>query len=132
MRWGLVPSWAKDPSIGNRTIDARAETLAEKPSFKRLLGKRRSVIPADGFYEWRKEGKRKVPVWIHLANKDPFGFAGLWETWRKPEGATLGALPSSPVLLTSLGVCIGHWGHWAALGSSITIITFLTPPLVLC
>jgi putative SOS response-associated peptidase YedK len=89
MHWGLVPSWAKDPSIGQRMINARAETLAEKPSFKRLIRTRRCLVPADGFYEWRKEGKRKVPVWVHLKNKEPFGFAGLWDLWKQPEGAEL-------------------------------------------
>lgn len=89
MHWGLVPSWAKDPSIGQRMINARAETLAEKPSFKRLIGTHRCLVPADGFYEWRREGKRKVPVWVHLKNKEPFGFAGLWDLWRQPEGAEL-------------------------------------------
>ena len=82
MKWGLVPSWAPDPSIGNRMINARAETLLEKPSFKRLVSERRCIIPADGFYEWRREGNRKVPVWIHLKNKEPFAFAGLWDEWR--------------------------------------------------
>ena len=81
MKWGLVPSWATDPSIGNRMINARAETLLEKPSFKQLVSQRRCIIPADGFYEWRREGNRKVPVWIHLKNKEPFAFAGLWDSW---------------------------------------------------
>ena len=85
MKWGLVPSWASDPSIGNRMINARAETLLEKPSFRQLVSQRRCVIPADGFYEWRQEGKQKVPVWIHLKNKEPFAFAGLWNFWRNVE-----------------------------------------------
>jgi putative SOS response-associated peptidase YedK len=69
MQWGLIPHWAADPSIGNRMINARAETLTELPSFKLLVDRRRCIIPADGFYEWRKEGKRKVPMWVHLKNK---------------------------------------------------------------
>lgn len=89
MRWGLVPSWAPDSSIGNRMINARAETVTEKPSFQRLVKQRRCLIPADGFYEWRREGNRKVPVWIHLKNKEPFAFAGLWDAWRDEEGQTL-------------------------------------------
>jgi putative SOS response-associated peptidase YedK len=89
MRWGLVPSWTNDPSIGNRMINARAETLTEKPSFKGLLRNRRCLVPADGFYEWRKEGKRKVPVWIHLKNREPFVFAGLWDRWRDPAGGEI-------------------------------------------
>jgi putative SOS response-associated peptidase YedK len=85
MHWGLIPHWAADPSIGNRMINARAETLTELPSFKLLVDRRRCIIPADGFYEWRKEGKRKVPKWVYLKNKEPFAFAGLWDVWRKPD-----------------------------------------------
>jgi len=77
MRWGLVPSWAKDPSIGNRMINARAVTLAEKPSFKRRLSSRRCLVPANGFYEWRREGKRKFPMHIVRKDRQPFTFAGL-------------------------------------------------------
>ena len=86
MYWGLIPYWAKDPSIGNRMINARVETLTEKPTFKHLVGNRRCIIPAGGFYEWRKEGKRKVPMWVHLRSREPFGLAGLWDVWRKPDG----------------------------------------------
>src|SRR5262245_40065707 len=86
MQWGLISHWAADPSIGNRMINARAETLTELPSFKLLVDRRRCIIPADGFYEWRKEGKRKVPMWVHLKNKEPFAFAGLWDVWLKPDG----------------------------------------------
>jgi putative SOS response-associated peptidase YedK len=86
MQWGLIPSWAADPSIGNRTINARAETLTELPSFKLLVDRRRCIIPADGFYEWRKERKRKVPMWVHLKTNEPFALAGLWDVWRKPDG----------------------------------------------
>jgi putative SOS response-associated peptidase YedK len=81
MRWGLVPSWAQDPSMGQGMINARAETLLEKPSFKHLVGTRRCLVPADGFYEWRREGNRKVPMWIHLKSRVPFAFAGLWDCW---------------------------------------------------
>jgi len=86
MHWGLIPHWAADPSIGNRMINARAETLTELPSFKSLVNGGRCIIPADGFYEWRKEGKRKVPMWVHLKTKEPFALAGLWDVWRKPDG----------------------------------------------
>ena len=86
MRWGLIPSWAKDPSIGSRMINARAETLAEKPAFRAALKKRRCIIPADGFYEWQKLGKVKQPVHIVLKSREPFGFAGLWEHWKSPDG----------------------------------------------
>jgi putative SOS response-associated peptidase YedK len=86
LRWGLVPAWAEDPSIGNRMINARAETAAEKPSFKRSLQKQRCLVLADGFYEWRKDGKVKQPIWIHRSDGRPFAFAGLWANWR-PRGA---------------------------------------------
>ena len=86
LRWGLIPFWAKDPSIGNRLINARAETVAEKPSFRSAFAKRRCLVVADGFYEWRPAGKRKVPVYIFLKSKKPFGFAGLYESWKDPGG----------------------------------------------
>jgi putative SOS response-associated peptidase YedK len=84
-KWGLIPSWAKDPKIGNRMINARAETLNEKPSFRTALKKRRCLILADGFYEWKKEGKTKTPMYLQLKGGEPFAFAGLWETWKSPE-----------------------------------------------
>jgi putative SOS response-associated peptidase YedK len=81
-RWGLVPFWAKDPAIGNRMINARAETVAEKPSFRNAYSKRRCLVLADGFYEWHKEGDVKIPYFITLADGQPFAFAGLWEQWQ--------------------------------------------------
>jgi putative SOS response-associated peptidase YedK len=90
MRWGLVPSWAKDPSIGSKLINARAETLAEKPAFRHALKRRRCLIPADGFYEWAATGGgRKQPVRVTLTTGEPFAFAGLWAEWTPPEGAPL-------------------------------------------
>ena len=89
LRWGLIPYWARDPAIGNRLINARAETLAEKPSFCNAFMKRRCLIVADGFFEWRPVGKRKVPVYIFLKSKMPFGIAGLYETWKAPDGNEL-------------------------------------------
>jgi putative SOS response-associated peptidase YedK len=86
MRWGLIPSWARDPSIGNRLINARAETLAEKPSFRDSLKNRRCLVVADGFYEWRKEGKEKYPIWIHPRAGGVIAFAGLWDRWTSPDG----------------------------------------------
>jgi putative SOS response-associated peptidase YedK len=86
MRWGLIPSWAKDPTIGNRMINARAETVATKPAFRAALRKRRCLIPADGFYEWQPVGRRKQPVYITLKSWEPFSFARLWEAWTSPEG----------------------------------------------
>jgi putative SOS response-associated peptidase YedK len=90
-QWGLVPSWAKDPQIGNRMINARAETLAEKPSFRTAYRRRRCMIFADGFYEWRQNpgGRSKTPMYIRLASGDPFAFAGLWENWHGPDGSQI-------------------------------------------
>ena len=89
--WGLVPFWAKDPKIGSRMINARSETLAEKPSFRTAYRRRRCLVLADGFYEWRKiEGRRnKIPYFFHLKAGGPFAFAGLWETWHSPDGSEL-------------------------------------------
>lgn len=98
LRWGLIPSWTKDLSIGNRMINARAESVAEKPSFRRALQKRRCLVLADGFYEWRKEGKIKTPMYIRLKSHEPFGFAGLWETWKSSEGE---AIHSCTILTTT-------------------------------
>lgn len=81
MRWGLIPSWAKDPALGNRLINARAETAHEKPSFKSSLKKQRCLVPADGFYEWQARDKRKVPQYIRLRTGGLFAFAGLWSEW---------------------------------------------------
>jgi len=85
-RWGLIPYWAKDPSIGNKLINAKAETIDEKPSFKNSFRSKRCLVVADGFYEWKKEGPAKRPHRITLKTKELFGFAGLWDTWRSPRG----------------------------------------------
>jgi len=86
LRWGLIPPWAKDPSIGSRLINARAETLVEKPSFRNAFKKRRCLIIADGFYESLQERKKKIPFYFRLKSGKPFGFAGLYEMWTSPEG----------------------------------------------
>jgi len=83
--WGLIPSWAKDPAIGRGLINARAETVNDKPSFKKAFAKRRCLVIADGFYEWKKEGKKKTPLYFYLKTKEPFGFAGIYETWKAPD-----------------------------------------------
>jgi putative SOS response-associated peptidase YedK len=89
--WGLIPSWAKDPEIGNRMINARAETLAEKPSFRAAFRRRRCLVLADGFYEWRSDPKTKgkTPIYIQLESKEPFGLAGLWEIWTSGDGSEI-------------------------------------------
>ena len=86
LHWGLVPPWAKDTSIGYKMINARAETVAEKPSFRDAFRKRRCLIIATGFYEWKTEKGRKQPMFITLPNNQPFAFAGLWEIWIKNGG----------------------------------------------
>lgn len=86
LRWGLVPFWATDLAVGNRMINARAETLADKPAFRTPLAKRRCAIVSDGYYEWQKCGKTKQPFWIHRADQHIFAFAGLWDSNRKATG----------------------------------------------
>ncbi len=88
-RWGLIPSWAKDPKIGYKMINARSETAAEKPSYRAAFKRRRCLIPADGFFEWQKRDGGKVPMFIHLTDQPVFAFAGLWEIWYSPEGDEL-------------------------------------------
>jgi len=89
--WGLIPSWAKDPSIGSRMINARGETLVEKPSFRSAFRRRRCLIPADGFYEWMQNpgSKSKTPMYIKLKSGEPFALAGLWENWNAPDGSNI-------------------------------------------
>jgi len=90
LRWGLVPSWAKDASIAHRMINARAETVAEKPSYRAAFAHRRCVVLADGFYEWHRDGDLKTPYFISLASGEPFALAGLWEAWNdKDSGDSL-------------------------------------------
>ena len=89
LRWGLIPFWAEDQTIGNRMINARAESVHEKPAFRRAFRRRRCLIPADGFYEWQKTGGKKQPYFIRMADGQPLCFAGLWETWTDPEGEPL-------------------------------------------
>ena len=88
MRWGLVPSWAKDVSIGNRMINARSETLTERPSFRSAFRRRRCLVIADSFYEWKRNGRKRTPMRISLSLQSGklFGFAALWETWNSPDG----------------------------------------------
>ncbi len=86
MRWGLIPHWAKDISIGNRLINARAETVMQKPSFKQSFLHHRCLIPADGFYEWTKQADQKFPRRITLPDQEVFAFAGIWAMWRSPQG----------------------------------------------
>lgn len=102
--WGLIPSWAKDRAIGGRMINARAETLQEKPSFRVPFRRRRCIILADGFYEWQRTGKGKTPHFIRMKSREPFGLAGLWDTWRDPQTG-LDVL-SSTIITTSANAAI--------------------------
>jgi putative SOS response-associated peptidase YedK len=86
LRWGLIPFWAKDPGIGNRMINARAETVAEKPSYRASFKRKRCLVPADGFYEWQATGGRKQPFYFRFEGGGPFALAGLWDRWEKGEG----------------------------------------------
>jgi putative SOS response-associated peptidase YedK len=99
LRWGLVPSWAKDPAIGSRMINARAETVAEKPSFRAAYKRRRCLILADGFYEWCKVEGGKTPFYISTASAQPFAFAGLWEHWHDKQ--TDAELQTATIITTS-------------------------------
>jgi putative SOS response-associated peptidase YedK len=89
LKWGLVPHWATDPSIGSRMINARAETAASKPAFRESFRRWRCLVPADGFYEWRREGDRKQPYLLRLPDGSPFAFAGLWSRWQREEHPVL-------------------------------------------
>src|SRR5690349_2241399 len=85
LHWGLIPRWADDPAIGNKMLNARSETLATKPAFREAFKQRRCLIPADGFYEWQKQGAKKQPFLIARPDGQPFAFAGMWESWRREE-----------------------------------------------
>ena len=89
LRWGLVPHWAKDPTIGNRLANARGESVADKPAFREAFRKRRCLVPADGFYEWKTEGRTKQPYYFSHLSGAPLVLAGLWESWRAPDGTIL-------------------------------------------
>ncbi len=104
-RWGLVPPWADDLSIGNRMINARGETILEKRSFSGCMARRRCVILADGYYEWKVEGKSKQPYWIHRPDESVFALAGLWETNVK---ATSSAVQSCTIITTSANERLAH------------------------
>ena len=97
LRWGLIPSWAKDPAIGARLINARSETVTEKPSFRAAFRQRRCLVLADGFYEWQRQERKKQPFYFRLQDGQPFAFAGLWERWKAPNGE---AIESCTILTT--------------------------------
>lgn len=122
LRWGLVPHWAKDPSIGNKLNNARGESVAEKPSFREAFKRRRCLIPASGFYEWKAEGRVKQPYYISLKSGEHLAMGGLWETWQSPEGdllRTCAIITTGPnALMESLHdrmpviLAPEHWQAW--------------------
>ena len=97
LRWGLIPAWVKDSTSGAQPSNAKAETAAEKPMFRDAFRRRRCLVPADGFYEWRQEDMRKQPVYICMKDREPFAFAGLWEHWENQDGQ---AIESCTILTT--------------------------------
>ncbi|MBU2643908.1 SOS response-associated peptidase [bacterium] len=106
-RWGLIPPWAKDVKIGYQLINARGETVAEKPSFRNAFRNRRCLIPADGFYEWKKEGATKTPYCIRMTSARPFAFAGLWEQW----GSDSETLFSCTIITTDANTVVNPIHH---------------------
>lgn len=105
LQWGLIPSWAKERSIGSRMINARSETVSEKPAFRQAVRYRRCLVPASGFYEWKQEGKLKSPHYFQVKGGAPMVFAGLWESWKAPEGETV---VSCSILTTAANPLVGE------------------------
>ena len=143
--WGLVPSWAKDPSVGNRMINLRAESVSDKPSFRRLLQRRRCVIPADGFYEWKDmgPGRKKQPFLIRAGDGRPLALAGLWEVWKDREAQDAEWLRSCTILTTDANELVAPlhdrmpaillpeaWDTW--LDEDVTDVDVLAGLLVPC
>ena len=109
--WGLVPFWAKDISIGSRMINARAETVSQKPSFRNAFKKRRCLIPADGFYEWKGEKGHKQPYYVSTPSDKPFAFAGLWESWTNKESVEESVYKSCTIITTAASDSIREIHH---------------------
>jgi putative SOS response-associated peptidase YedK len=141
MKWGLVPFWAKDPSVGSRMINTRAETAAEKPAFKRALKSRRCLVPADGWFEWRRTGKEKEPFYMTDPSGASLAFGGIWESWRPKDGSADEPLITFSIITTdSAGqlstihdrmpmiVPRDHWAGWLDPDeSSVTDLLVPTP-----
>jgi len=98
LRWGLIPSWSKDPAIGNRLINARAETVQEKPSFRNAFRRHRCLIPTNGFYEWQRQERGKQPYFVRMRDERIFAFAGLWDRWESPDD---GVIETCAILTTA-------------------------------
>lgn len=136
LRWGLIPHWAKDPTIGARLVNARSESVTEKPAFRDAFRRRRCLVPADGFYEWKAEGKLKQPYYFSAASGTPLALAGLWESWKAPDGMIVRTV----CLLTTeanelmapvherMPVIVGkeHWSAW--LGDPVENVMVLLQP----
>jgi putative SOS response-associated peptidase YedK len=105
VKWGLIPSWAKDPAIGHRLINARAETLADKPAFRNAWRRHHCLVPASAFYEWKGPPGHKQPYCIRMADDAPFGMAGLWESWRDVAGATV---ETCTIITTDANALVGR------------------------
>jgi len=103
-RWGLIPHWAEDSAVGARLINARSETVSTKPAFRSAFKRRRCLIPSTGFFEWKREGKQKLPHFIGMKNKEPFAFAGIWERWTDPDGR---AVDTCAILTTASNDLVG-------------------------
>lgn len=136
-RWGLIPGWAKDPKIGYKMFNARAETIADKPSFRVSFQKRRCLILADGFYEWKKEGNKKVPYLFSLGSRKPFTFAGLWDSWKNVDGQEI---RSCTIITTSPNALVNQYHdrmpvileesvrwHWLEGGDPNELKSYLKP-----
>ncbi len=108
LHWGLVPSWAKDRAVGNRMINARSETLSDRPAFRRAYRSRRCILPADGWYEWQPRAAGKQPWFISAQEGGPLGLAGLWESWRTPDGDML---ESCTIVTTEASASVAHIHH---------------------
>lgn len=137
LRWGLIPHWAKDASIGARLNNARAESLAAKPSFRDAFHRRRCLIPADGFYEWKREDKIKQPYYISLKSGQPLAMGGLWESWRAPDGSIV---RSCAIITTAANALMApihdrmpvivapeHWQDWLTAPAQ-AVTAWLAPP----
>jgi len=139
MRWGLVPRWTKDPKQGYRMINARAETLSERPAFRAAFARRRCLVPADGFYEWQQRGARKQPHFIRMRNEAAFCFAGLWEEW---DGGDAGQHLTSCTIITTeanaflapihprMPVILGAEDHGRWLDPTVTETASVRPLLI--
>jgi putative SOS response-associated peptidase YedK len=125
LRWGLIPSWAKDPKVGDRMINARAESLADKPAYERAFRRHRCLVPAEGFYEWQRRGSGKQPMFIHRRDGEPMAFAGLWAAWRDENDSEADWLRSCVIVTTNANDTVAplhdrmpvvleerDWDHW--------------------